>query len=143
MVPADFSKYEELAVTFEYLGERFAAGAPRLRTRGFICTVNRTQDRISIRIEQRGETLYSLDIYRGGSMGDDKLTFGLGHHRGLSNGINGWAEPFFDKQADQAKVKMIDFSVLGGFGGGERELTKEELFEALWHRMVDQLEGRS
>ena len=142
VVPADFSKYEELGVAFEYLGEQFAAAAPHLRSKGFICTVNRTQDRISIRIEHRGEAVYSLDIYRGGSMGDDKLTFGLGHHRGLSTGMNGWAQPFFDKEAGQPRLKMTDLSVFGSLGGQDREFSKEELFHALWDRIVDQLEGR-
>jgi hypothetical protein len=142
VVPAEFSKYEELGVAFEYLGKQFTAAAPHLRTKGFICTVNRTQDRISIRIEHRGETVYSLDIYRGGSMGDDKLTFGVGHHRGLSSGINGWAQPFFDKQAGQPKLRMTDLSVFGGLGGEDREFSKEELFQSLWDRIVDQLESR-
>jgi hypothetical protein len=141
VVPADFSKYEELELVFAYLGEQFTAAAPHLRAKGFICTVNRTHERISIRIEQRGETVYSLDIYRGGSMGDDKLTFGLGHHRGLSSGINGWAQPFFNKQAGQAMLKMTDLSVFGNLSGQDRELSKEELFQALWDRIVDQLEG--
>ncbi len=141
VVPTDFSKYEELQVAFEYLGDQFQAAAPQLRTQGFICTVSRTHDRVSVRIEHRGDTVYALDIYKGGSMGDDKLTFGLGHHRGLSSGINGWAEPFFDKQASQPKLKMTDLSVLSNFGGGgDRALTKDELFRALWERIVDQLE---
>ena len=140
VVPADFSKYEELQLIFDYLGEQFRAAAPHLRTKGFVCTVNRTDERISIRIEHRGETVYSLDIYRGGSMGDDKLTFGLGHHRGLTSGINGWAQPFFNKQTGRPMLKMFDYSVLGGLGSGERDLTKEELFQALWDRIVDQLE---
>jgi hypothetical protein len=140
VVPADFSKYEELQLTFDYLGEQFRAAAPHLRTKGFVCTVSRTDERISIRIEHRGETVYSLDIYRGGSMGDDKLTFGLGHHRGLSSGINGWVQPFFDKQAGRPKLKMFDLSIFGGFGGGERDYSKEELFQALWDRIVDELE---
>ena len=75
-------------------------------------------------------------------MGDDKLTFGLGHHRGLSSGINGWAQPFFNKQAGQPKLKMTDLSVFGNLSGQERELSKEELFQALWDRIVDQLESR-
>jgi hypothetical protein len=141
VVPANFSKYEELQAAFEYLGDQFQAAAPQLRAQGFICTVNRTQDRISIRIEHRGETVYALDIYKGGSMGDDKLTFGLGHHRGLSSGVNGWAEPFFDKQSGHPMLKMTDLSVLSSFGGGgDRALSKDELFRALWERIVDQLE---
>jgi hypothetical protein len=140
VVPVDFSKYEELQMVFDYLGEQFRAAVPHLRTKGFVGTVSRTDERISVRIEHRGETVYSLDIYRGGSMGDDKLTFGLGHHRGLTSGINGWAQPFFDKQAGYPKLKMFDLSVLGGLGGSERELTKEELFQALWDRIIEQLE---
>jgi TIR domain len=142
VVPTDFSKYEELQVAFDYLADQFKAAAPQLRTRGFIGTVNRTHDRVSVRIEHSGETVYSLDIYRGGSMGDDKLTFGIGHHRGLSSGINGWAEPYFDKEAGRPKLRMMDFSVLGSLGAGERHLSKEELFQALWDRIVDQLETR-
>jgi hypothetical protein len=140
VVPADFSKYEELGVTFEYLDKQFAAAAPHLRTKSFICTVSSTQDRIAIRIEHRGETVYSLDISRGGSMGDDKLMFSLGGHRGFSSGINGWAVPFFDKQAGHPKLKMTDLSVFGGLGSVDRDFSKEELFQALWERIVDQLE---
>jgi hypothetical protein len=29
-------------------------------------------------------------------------------------------------------LKMTDLSVLGSFGAGDRELTKEELFQELW-----------
>jgi hypothetical protein len=142
VVPSDFSKYEELQVAFDFLGKQFQAAGPQLRSRGFICTVNRTHDRISVRIEHRGETVYSLDVYRGGDMGDDKLTFGIGHHRGPSSGINGWAEPFFDKQEGRPKLRMTDFSVLGSFGAGDSELSKEDLFQALWGRIIDQLETR-
>ena len=38
-------------------------------------------------------------------MGDDKLIFALGHHRAFSGGMNGWAEPFFDKQAANQKLR--------------------------------------
>ena len=141
VVPSDFSKYQELESAFEYLGSQFQAAAPQLRAKGFICTVNRTHDRLSIRIEQRGETVYALDIEKGGSWGDDKLTFGVGHHRGSGSGINGWAEPYYDKQAERPKLRLTDFSVLSSMGSsGSRELTAQELFQALWDRIIDQLE---
>jgi hypothetical protein len=37
---------------------------------------------------------------------------------------------------------MTDLSVLSSLGAGDRELSKEELFRALWDRIVDQLETR-
>jgi hypothetical protein len=143
VVPADFSKYEELQRAFDYLGDQFQAAAPQLRPLGFVCTVHRTHDRLSIRVEQRGDTVYSLDIYKGGQMGDDKLTFGLGHHRGLTGGMNGWAEPFFDKEAGEPKLRMTDLSVLSSLGSSnDLVFTKSQLFEALWNRIVHQLEAR-
>ncbi|MDR8407989.1 toll/interleukin-1 receptor domain-containing protein [Nonomuraea sp. 3-1Str] len=141
VVPAHFSKYRELEAVFEYLGVQFQGAEPQLEPLGFVTTVNRIQDRISIRIEQQGQVVYALDIYKGGDMGDDKLHFGLDHHRGLSRGINGWAEPYFNRQAQKPMLKMMDFSVLGSLGSsGDREFTKEELFMALWERIVERLE---
>jgi hypothetical protein len=53
---------------------------------------------------------------------------------------NGWAEPYFDKAAGRPKLKLMDFSVLGNSVGDERAFSKEELFRALWNRIIDQLE---
>lgn len=143
VVPANFSKYRELQTVFDYLAEQFQAALPQLEPSGFIGTLNRQEARLSVRIEHRGDTVYSLDVYKGGSFGDDKLEFGLGHHRSLSSGINGWAEPFFDKQAGRPKLSMMDMSVLSTNTTGNLVLTKEELFDRLWERIVSELETSS
>jgi hypothetical protein len=143
VTPGDFSKYEELQRIFDYLGQSYENGAPQLRPLGFMCTANRIGDRISVRVERRGDVVYSIDIYKGGNWGDDKLTFGFGHHRGPTGGINGWVEPYFDRESGLAKLKVMDFSMLSTMGsGGDKVLTKEELFHALWERMVEQLEAQ-
>lgn len=142
VMPANFSKYRELQVVFGYLAAQFEAALPQLDSIGFVGTLNRREERLSIRVEHQGDTVYSLDIYKDGSFGDDKLTFGLGHHRGVSSGINGWVEPFFDKQAGQPKLKMTNFSVLRGAGSTDASLTKEELFGKLWEQIVSSLESR-
>jgi hypothetical protein len=141
VVPATFSKYKELQVVFDFLGAQFQAAIPRLDERGFVGTVDRMERRLSLRIERAGETIYALDIYKGGSFGDDILEFGLGHDRLGGNGINGYARPVFDKDAGVSKLNMTDFSVLSSFGGGDRQMTKEELFDKLWDRIIDQLEA--
>lgn len=140
VIPAEFSKYEELQVSFDYLGDQFQVAAPQLRPKGFVCTVRRSESLLAVRVEQRGETVYSLDISRGGSFGDDQLEFALGRHRNIGGGINGWAKPFYDKQSSQPKLKMSDFSVFSNLGDKEQAYTKEELFQALWDRIVDELE---
>ena len=141
VVPATFSRYKELQVVFDFLGAQFQAAIPRLDERGFVGTVDRMERRLSLRIERAGETIYALDIYKGGSFGDDILEFGLGHDRLGGNGINGYARPVFDKDAGVSKLNMTDFSVLSSFGGGDRQMTKEELFDKLWDRIIDQLEA--
>jgi hypothetical protein len=143
VVPTAFSKYRELQIVMDYLADQYQAALPQLEASGFIGTLNRQEAQLAIRVEHRGDTVYSLDIYKGGGLGDDKLTFGLGHHRGLTSGINGWAEPIFDKEAGQSKLKMTDLSVLRNSGSGDQILTKEQLFEQLWDRLVTQLEARA
>lgn len=56
--------------------------------------------------------------------------------------LGGGSEPFFDKDAGQPKLKMMDFSVLGGHASSEPTLTKEELLSKLWDRIVTELESR-
>jgi hypothetical protein len=139
VVPQDFSKYLELQASFDYLADQFQAAVPQLQQVGFVGTVNRTHDRTSIRVERSGQTVYSLDIYRGGSFGDDKLTFGLDHNRLASSGISGYATPFFDKETQTPKLRMMNFSVLPQ-SLTETHFTKQQLFEQLWNAMVDRLQ---
>jgi hypothetical protein len=75
-------------------------------------------------------------------MGDDKLEFAVDQNRmGGGGGRNGWAEPYFDADAGVPMLKMFDLSVLESFGSSDRKLTKQELFEALWSRIVKRLEA--
>ena len=143
VIPSEFSKYEELQASFDYLADQFQAAAPQLRSRGFVCTVRRSESLLAIRVERRGEAVYSLDISRGGSFGDDRLEFALGRHHSFSSGINGWATPYYDKEAGQPKLMMTDLSVLNTMSTGDRAYTKDELFQALWNRIVDELERLS
>ena len=54
----------------------------------------------------------------------------MGHHRVSGSGINGWAEPFYDKQAQCPKLKLTDFSLLSSIGSsGNRELTAGDSFK--------------
>jgi hypothetical protein len=96
---------------------------------------------LAVRIERQGETVYALDVQRGGFSGDDQLDFVVGGTRfGGGTGSNGYATPYFDRVSGQSRLRMMDFSVLGIAGGSEQTFTKEELFSRLWDRIVEQLE---
>jgi hypothetical protein len=139
--PDDFSVYQELQRVLEYLGQRFHDAAQELRPTGFICTVERSDSEVMIRIERRGRPVYGLDIRRGGLYQDDVLNFVVGGDGRFSGGnsSNGWVKPYFDHDEGAIKLEMFDISVLSNLSGATKRFTKESLFEALWNRIVDQL----
>lgn len=140
VAPATFSKYRELTATLDYLGEKFEAVGHRLESIGFVSTVHRGPDRVHLAFERGGRTEYALRVSVGGQgMGQDKLTFSQGE---ITNGMAAWAEPVYDIPAEQAKLRLVDFSLLGRSGGEENTLTKEEFFTRLWARIVADLEHR-
>ena len=140
VVPATFNKHRELVAVLEYFGEMLEAGGQRLGTLGFVSTVTREEDYVLLNVGREGRTEYALRISIGGrGMGQDKLTFSEGV---TPNGMSAWAEPFYDLRARQARLRLVDFSLLGRWGGLEDRLAKEELFSKLWAKLVNHLEGQ-
>lgn len=133
-VPATFSRYAEQDAALRYLGEQFAAALPGLGRRGFAGTVHVGDTRIAVRIERAGDTVYALDIQRGGIGGDETVNFVVGRHDAGSACSNGWARPVFDLDVGAAVLELHDHSVLGR-GGEPRSYSREALFAALWQRI--------
>jgi hypothetical protein len=140
VIPAEFSKYQELRAVIEFIADNFQQQAPQLRNIGFICTVDRLPDKVSIRIERTGDTVYSLDVRKGGT-GDASIEFALNQWRSYGNAFNATAKPYFDREAGCPKLKIIDFSLLGHAGKAGLSMAKAELFQAIWTRMINQLES--
>jgi hypothetical protein len=134
-VPATFSRYAEQDAVMRYLGEQFVAAAPALGRRGFVGTVHRGDTRIALRVERAGDTVYALDIQRGGIGGDETVNFVVGLHDAASACTNGWARPVYDAGAGAARLELHDRSVFGSRDPEPRLLTAEELFAALWQRI--------
>ncbi|MFE9746390.1 hypothetical protein ACFYOT_15915 [Saccharothrix saharensis] len=133
VVPATFSRYAEQDATLRYLGEQFAAALPGLARRGFAGTAHVGDLRIAVRVERAGDTVYALDIQRGGIGGDETVNFVVGKQDGSAL-TNGWARPVYDTGAGAAVLEVHDFSLLGG-GGAPRAYRREDLFDALWQRI--------
>jgi len=140
VTPADFSKYQELRSVIKFIGDNFEQQTPQLRNAGFISTVDSLPDKACIRIERSGETVYSLDV-RKGSTGDASIEFALNQWHSYGSPYNAMATPYFDREAGCPKLKIIDFSLLGQMAQAHLNMTKAELFEAIWTRMVKQLES--
>lgn len=140
VVPAEFSKYQELRTVLQLLGDRFKSAVSQLISAGYVGTVDQRPDKVSVRVERSGETVYALDI-RESSGRDSTLEFALNQHRSYGNAYNATAQPYFDRDAGTPKLQILDFSLLGLTGQGYVSMTKEELFAAIWERMVTQLES--
>jgi hypothetical protein len=141
VTPADFSKYDELDTTFEYLRQQFDGAMSQLAPLGFVGRARVSGETLKVRIERHGETAYAIDIAKGGFISDDQLNFVVGGNRmGGGNSSNGYATPYFDRDAGKPKLKMMDFSVFGSMGQSDQAYTKEELFSKLWDSMVAILE---
>ncbi|AXB45363.1 hypothetical protein [Amycolatopsis albispora] len=134
-VPATFSRYAEQNATMRYLGEQLTAAMPGLERTGFVGTVHLGDSRISVRVERAGDTVYALDIQRGGIGGDETINFVVGRHDAGSVCSNGWARPVYSTEAGSPMLELHDFSVLGRSTGEPRTYRREDLFAALWQRI--------
>ncbi|RZQ63383.1 hypothetical protein [Amycolatopsis suaedae] len=131
-IPASFSRYAEQDAALRYLGAQFAAAVPKLERRGFVGTVHVADAQIAVRVERAGDTIYALDIQRGGIGGDETLNFVVGRHDAGSVCSNGWARPVY--AAGSGALELHDLSLLGG-STEHRLYSTEELFTALWQRI--------
>jgi TIR domain len=139
VTPSTYSKYEELDKIFDHLAKRLQAGTHQLRDNGFMCNVRVRDDSIRVRVEHNGNTVAGLNINKGTTMGDDKITWLVGYRNyGASNSFNGFAIPRFDKERGQAVVDVTDYNLLGNdrFDG-----SYDGFFDILWSKLVDQIEG--
>ncbi|MCX4804342.1 hypothetical protein OG594_22305 [Streptomyces sp. NBC_01214] len=124
--------------SFCYLTEQFKVAAPLMGEFGFVYTVRNSQSEVRVRVERHGRILYGIDI-RFGAMGrGDVLNFVLAP-RGWYRYSNGTASATFDRAAGVPKPEMHNLSVFG-MTPSVTSYTKEELFEELWNRLVDEVQ---
>jgi hypothetical protein len=135
IVPANYSKYEELDRVFEYLTRRFSESAVQLELQGFRCHVRSSDNSLAIRVERNGDTIGRLDVQKGQQMGDDHITWATGRQR-IGSGVNGWATPRFDKEQGAAVIEVNDMAM----GPKQPDGSYEGFFSLLWEKLMQQIE---
>jgi hypothetical protein len=135
--PETFSKFQELQNVYEYLATSLQDAGSQLTESGFPTSVRRTDERITLRVERSGSTVYALDIMFGRGLGrDDQLTFSFNG----GSGYNAWLEAVYNVEAQRPAVKVFDLSLLSNFGKSDGLMLKEEFFQKLWDRIVETVE---
>lgn len=142
LTPRNFSKYKEAEATLSYLSEQFKKHIHRLEQMDLIGTVKINDRGIQVRVEDEGETVFGLNIFPADGMGEASIGFNLDWNSFSTNSYHGTAQPFFDKERGAPALKIFDLSLFGMMGS-DLILTKEELFEKLWQKMVEDIEARS
>jgi hypothetical protein len=140
VTPRTFSKYREIETTLEFLGDSFEKALHRLENEtDFLGTVRKKDDAIIIRIEHSSKTVYALNIFQGGMGRDDSIGFNLDSNGLQRNSYHATATPYFDKEAGQAKLEILNLSLLES--SARERLTKEELFTEIWKKLIQQIES--
>ncbi|WP_394621125.1 TIR domain-containing protein [Lentzea sp. JNUCC 0626] len=148
-IPRDYDKREELQSIYAYLLERFRDAAPQLETAGFPASVReydlatrdgKSKQFMTFEVMRWQANVYSLHLSVDEDIFDTWLTLRVGNAYAPDVAT---AVPFFDVNARQARVKVTDRSapgVLGHHKPTEWNLTKDELFDKLWARIIHCLE---
>src|SRR5205807_3124709 len=87
-----------------------------------------------IRILRNQDTIYSLNIKKGGFGSSDagiSFSYATGRMISISGGINAWGQFKWDAAKDLVVLELHDISLLSSFiSGDEKEYTKEEFLAA-------------
>lgn len=142
LTPRNFSKYKESDAVIKYLSDKFTQNIGLLEQMDLIGSIKVASDSTKIRVEEEGKTVFGLNIFPADGMGEAVIGFSLGWENFSTNSYHGTAQPYFDKERGKPALKIHDFSMLNMLGG-ELSLTKEELFEKLWDRMIQDIETMS
>ena len=141
LTPRTFSKYEEREKTIRYLAEQFRLNIDKLRESDLVGTVQTIDSTVQIRVEDNGETVFSLNIFADESMGEASIGFNLDSDNSSKNSFSAVAQPYFDKESGSSLLKFSDFGLFGV--GDVNILTDQKLFKKLWSYMIKVIEGNS
>ena len=140
IAPTDFNPYAEAEGAIAHLRRGLTERAKALEQRGFVAHTQDREGGFKLRIMRSGQTVYRLDVWVGGSWGDNTICFSSGGGGYVSEGsTNAHGTMEWDRTRDLPVVKLFSMSLLPDMGR-EYRLTSEELAEAVWETICDQLE---
>lgn len=101
------------------------------------------ESRKCLRVVLDGETIYSLDVWMGGMLGDNTVNFhgGRGEIRSSTGTTNAWGDVTWDRERESVVLDFHDLSLLKVLGAGnEQRFVFPEFTEALWEVIREALE---
>lgn len=101
-------------------------------------------NKVIIRVLHGGKITYSLDIYKDSAFtGDSGISFyGIPGEISSSGGSsNAWGEFKWSKDKNSVVLELHDMSMLGTTFNEDREYAYEEFMDALWNKIIDEVES--
>lgn len=136
-----FNVYQEKDTWIQYIVDELRERTTHNEQMDYYSDIQ--SEKAKIRILLKGETVYSLNIYKD-SMGSER---GLSFYgvtgemsAGSSNSYNAWGEFLWSKEKEQVVLNFYNMSLLRSlFASKKKEYTKKEFVDALWDTVVDHL----
>ncbi|MFD9735700.1 TIR domain-containing protein [Umezawaea sp. NPDC059074] len=129
--PAQLNAEETLDETLQYIGRRFADEINVLENYGFRGYVRTSSSQVSVLVDKAHSPWCELKLTRGDAGWAGSLTMAFQWPR-VTGGSNGFVRPEWDPGAGVTKLNFQDLSNSGAI----LLLTAEELFEALWSKII-------
>lgn len=139
VTPTDFNPFTETRTAVQVISAGLRDRAGQL-TAGLSGHTESRDGRFMLRVLRSGETLYSFDMWLDDQWGENTIAFygrlAGGAFHGESN-AHGWIE--WDRERSAAVVRLSNASLLPEMGQ-EYRLTANELVDAVWNEMCEQIE---
>ncbi|MCX2947046.1 toll/interleukin-1 receptor domain-containing protein [Lentzea sp. NEAU-D7] len=133
---AAFSEHVVLESALARIGELFQEAAPKLVPFGYACRVHVTNVLVQVHLEERGSNGYGLRVRLADTVRGGRLDMSFGRLAHSHNGINAHATAVWDARTAEKMLRFDDYSA----HGQQQLLSAEDLFEVLWHKIIDYIE---
>ncbi len=143
-VPVDFNPYAEAERMFASLQVRLTERSADLQSEGYVTHTSLREGRFRLRVLQRGETRFAVDVWIGSITSNEgnSLSFLHGHRESSSPGsLTATGRIIWDTERGLPVIDLMNMSLLRAMGGQYR-LTEDELLDALWNAVIEGLEAR-
>ncbi|MEV4147958.1 toll/interleukin-1 receptor domain-containing protein [Amycolatopsis sp. NPDC049691] len=140
IAPAHFDRQAKLNSTLKFLGQRFQLASNHLDPFEYFGEVHTTETAVNVRIKGRTSSVCELQVRRDDHFGNGRLATSFGWPKIVTTAVDGLLDATWDFEAKQARLVYVDLGATTAAQPATSFVTKYELFDLLWEKIVRLLE---